>query len=336
MTTQMNAVAVVVIGRNEGERLRRCLACLSGIGIQMIYVDSGSSDGSVALARSAGFEVLELDASLPFTAARARNAGLEGLLRLNRHLEFIQFLDGDCEMIAGWLDAGVEALRGRDDIAVACGRLHEKHPEASVFARLCDIEWGLTVGEVEACGGNMMVRVAAFRKVGGFDPTVIAAEDTEFCSRLRLNGWRIVHISADMARHDSAILRVGQWWRRCMRAGYGFGQFSGTGGVRGFFRRRALSSCFWAFLMPALASVLTWLHPGLALGLLAGYIVLAYRVYRGVRRRGVTQADSVAYAAHCVLAKVPQFIGMMKYTYDRLKGRQGSIIEHKEAAQARV
>lgn len=68
-------VAAVAIGRNEGARLVACLESMVGRVDPIIYVDSGSTDNSVAEARARGAEVVELDMSIPFTAARARNAG---------------------------------------------------------------------------------------------------------------------------------------------------------------------------------------------------------------------------------------------------------------------
>src|SRR4051812_26981123 len=97
------SVGVVAIGRNEGERLRRCIDGLVGRGVSIVYVDSGSTDDSNAMARSREVEVVELDMSRPFTAARARNAGFERLSRINPGVRFVQFLDGDCEIADGWL-----------------------------------------------------------------------------------------------------------------------------------------------------------------------------------------------------------------------------------------
>ena len=51
--------------------LRRCLSELRGSGATIVYVDSASSDDSVAFARSIGVEVVGLDMSSPFTAGRA-------------------------------------------------------------------------------------------------------------------------------------------------------------------------------------------------------------------------------------------------------------------------
>lgn len=47
-------VDAIVIGRNEGQRLIDCLGSLLGQVRRVIYVDSGSSDGSVEAARARG------------------------------------------------------------------------------------------------------------------------------------------------------------------------------------------------------------------------------------------------------------------------------------------
>jgi glycosyltransferase involved in cell wall biosynthesis len=101
--TRLDDVAVVAIGRNEGERLQRCLRSVVGRVALVVYVDSGSTDGSVAFAQSLGCEVVALDLSTPFTAARARNAGAQRALALQPDLAFIQFVDGDCEVDPSWL-----------------------------------------------------------------------------------------------------------------------------------------------------------------------------------------------------------------------------------------
>ena len=72
MLFTVSEIGVIAIGRNEGERLRRCLDSVVGKGFSVVYVDSNSTDGSVDFARSVGAEVVELDMSLPFSAARAQ------------------------------------------------------------------------------------------------------------------------------------------------------------------------------------------------------------------------------------------------------------------------
>ena len=80
MSTQ-NRIGIVVIGRNEGGRLIRCLTSLKE-NKQLVYVDSGSTDSSVIEARRRGAEVVELNMEIPFTAARARNEGFELVRKL--------------------------------------------------------------------------------------------------------------------------------------------------------------------------------------------------------------------------------------------------------------
>ena len=208
-------ICVIVIGRNEGERLRRCFAALGDRAAATVYVDSGSVDDSVALAQSLGVEVVELDMSRPFTAARARNAGMERLIELFPDCQFVQFVDGDCELSAGWLESAENALRGDPNLAAVFGRLSERHPEASIYNRLCEVEWNLApVGAVEACGGNAMMRLAPVRAAGGFDADLPAGEEGELCLRLGRNGGTVRRLNADMATHDANITRWTQWWSR--------------------------------------------------------------------------------------------------------------------------
>src|ERR1700722_4284997 len=103
-------LGVVVIGRNEGERLRRCLSSIADSRAKIVYVDSGSTDESVALARAMNVEVVELDLSVPFTAARARNEGFTRLTDRDDSIEYVQFVDGDCELAADWLSNAAAAI----------------------------------------------------------------------------------------------------------------------------------------------------------------------------------------------------------------------------------
>ena len=56
-------------------------------------------DGSTQVALSHGADVIELNMNVPFTAARARNAGFRRLREVAPDLRYVQFVDGDCELI---------------------------------------------------------------------------------------------------------------------------------------------------------------------------------------------------------------------------------------------
>ena len=151
----------MIIGRNEGERLVRCIKSALPQSEAVVYVDSGSTDGSVERARELGAKVVELDRSVPFSASRARNTGFAALREM-RQLDCVQFVDGDCEILEGWIAAGSGVLNENENFAAVCGRLRERNPDASIYNQICDVEWSVKSGESEACGGVAMPCVARY------------------------------------------------------------------------------------------------------------------------------------------------------------------------------
>ena len=318
--TGAGEIGAVAIGRNEGARLVRCLAALIPATDRVVYVDSGSTDGSVAAARAAGAEVVELDVSLPFTAARARNAGLDRL-RAGGMPRFVQFIDGDCEIREGWIPAARAFLDAHMDVAVVCGRRRERHPEATIWNRLIDREWDTPVGEAKACGGDSLMRSEALEAVGGFDPTLIAGEEPELCVRLRAAGWRVFRLDAEMTLHDAGMTRPGQWWRRTARAGHAAAEGMAMHGApperHGVDKtRRAL---LWGAALPAAALLPAFFWPWSLL------LLLAYpaQIARLARREGGLRATFLT------LGKIPEAQGAIGYGLGRLTGRRGRIIEYK-------
>jgi GT2 family glycosyltransferase len=327
-------LGLVVIGRNEGERLGPCLASALAGGQPVVYVDSGSSDGSAALARSLGpAAVVGLDPARPFSAARARNEGFDRLLALRPELELVQFVDGDCELVPGWLERGRSALAADPSLVAVAGQVRERHPERSIYNRLCALEWQKPPGEIAACGGIFLVRAAAFRAVGGFRPEIIAAEDDELCLRLRGQGGRILQLDADMVWHDAAMTRFSQWWQRARRAGHAYAQgaqLHGQGPERHFVRdtRRILA---WGLALPALALGLAWPTGGWSLLLLLAYAPQIVRITRHGRARGWSPGDARLYAVFAVLSKFPGLVGLLGFHWRRVRKQGMTIIEHKKA-----
>lgn len=345
---QSTLVGVVTIGRNEGERLDRCLESILGGGRgarTVVHVDSGSTDGSPALALARGAHVVSLDLSSPFTAARARNAGFERLLELAPATELVQFVDGDCELDPAWIATAERALREHADVSVVCGRRRERFPHASVYNRLCDVEWDTPIGDARSCGGDALVRVADFRLVGGYDPAMIAGEEPDLCLRLKRHGRRILRLDAEMTRHDAAMSRWTQWWQRAVRSGHTAAELLAKYGAAPEHRRlrRALSALAWALALP-FAWALAWIASlgahslplvvavSIAPALL--YARLFARVRRDCLRRGRMPADARAYALSCILAKWPETWGMLVYASRRILGRRARWIEYKDSPRA--
>ncbi len=327
------AAGVVVIGRNEGERLQACLGDLLRQPRPVLYVDSGSSDGSAARARALGVAVLELDAALPFTAARARNEGTRTLMARHPALAYVQFLDGDCIIAPGWLDAAEAALHDDDDCAIVFGHLREKNPQGSVYNLLCALEWRSPSGPVANfghLGGIMMVRRSVFEQLGGFNPEVVAGEDSEFGVRVGLAGLGARKLDAPMALHDADMRHFSQWWRRAVRAGHAIGQraqLHGDGPLRDCARERR-STWFWGVALPLVVVLAAPATRGLSLLLLAGYLTLAWRIARFRLSIGDDRHEARVYAAFTVLGKYANGLGLLKYQFNRLRG-QMRIIEYK-------
>ncbi|MEM6610538.1 MAG: glycosyltransferase [Pseudomonadota bacterium] len=319
--TARGSIAAVAIGRNEGERLVRCLSSLQGQVDRIVYVDSGSTDGSVAEAKAIGALVVSLDTATRFTAARARNAGFEAL-RDDELPEFVKFIDGDCEVQNGWLPTALEFLRSNPDVAVVCGRRRERFPEASRYNQMIDEEWATPVGEASACGGDAVMRVTAFEEVGGFNPDLIAGEEPELCVRLRAAGWRIWRLDAEMTLHDAALMRFGQWWTRARRAGHAYAEGASLHGApperhNVAQTRRAL---VWGAAIPLFAVLGLLITPWALLLLLAWPAQVIRLILRG---------EDAQSALFLTLGKLPEALGVFDYHLRRLFHRPSQVIEYK-------
>ncbi|HKU39234.1 MAG TPA: glycosyltransferase [Polyangiales bacterium] len=332
MANGLARVGVVAIGRNEGERLRKCFDSIPAEIGAVVYVDSGSTDGSVELARSRGYEVVALDMSTPFTAARARNAGFRRLSELAGGLDYVQFVDGDCALAAGWLTQAQSALDDRPDVGAVWGRRRELHPDRSLYNRVCDVEWSQEApGDTEVFGGDVLVRCRAVRELGGYNPSIIAGEDPEFAHRLHKRGYRILRLDAEMTLHDAAITRFRQWWTRTKRSGYAYAQVSALhrGEPERFWEKDTRRALIWGMLVPALVPVLALPTLGMSSLLLGAYPVRAVRIARDAKRRGVPAAYANYWALHCVGASFPQAAGIASYHWQRLRGKVPRLIEYK-------
>lgn len=311
-------IAAVVIGRNEGQRLLSCLDSLKGVE-PLIYVDSGSTDNSVSEAEKRGATVVSLDMSKPFTAARARN---EGLAQLGDDVDYVQFVDGDCEVQPGWIEAARAHLDAHPKAAVVCGRRRERFPEASIYNWLTDQEWDTPLGEARECGGDALMRVSAIRAEGGYDPSLIAGEEPELCVRLRKAGWQIWRIDAEMTLHDANMTRFKQWWKRTRRCGHAFAEGSFMHGApperHGVTQtRRAL---VWGAGVPVLALIGLLFTPWALLVFLAWPLQVLRIALKG---------KDLREAFFLTLGKLPEAAGVIDFHMRRVSGRRSALIEYK-------
>ena len=322
-------IGVVVIGRNEGQRLIDCLDSLISQVDHIVYVDSGSKDDSIQNALERNVEVIKLDISIPFTAARARNAGFARLMEIAPEIEYVQFVDGDCEVVDSWLDAAAEFLDAEDEVAVVCGRRMERYPNESIYNLMCGMEWDTPVGEAKACGGDALMRVQAFKQVAGFRSGLIAGEEPELCVRLRKSGWKIERLEEDMTWHDAAMTTFKQWWNRTARAGHAYAEGSYLHGAapERHWVKETVRVWIWAFLIPLLILVSLFFHWQISLALVYLYMVQWVRL--ALKNLQESKPFAWKLAAYSVIGKFAEFCGQLQFYKNLLTSRQSKLIEYK-------
>lgn len=321
-------IAVVVIGRNEGQRLLTCLKSVCAQVGCIVYVDSGSTDGSAQAAERIGAYVVVLDLAKPFTAARARNEGFAAIKALRPEIPFIQFIDGDCELVDGWLETALNFMHSRSDVAAVCGQRRERFPEQSIYNWLTDRDWDRPAGEAQAFGGDVMIRASALGAVGGYRDDVIAAEDDELSVRLRAAGWRIWRLQSEMTLHDASMKHFSQWWLRALRCGYAYAlgaHLHGAPPERHFVwqSRRAWLWGAWLPLGCLVASLALW-----PWGLTA-WLIYPLQVLRQIFRNTGTLSQRLTLAFFQVVSRFPEVLGQIRFKRDLLLSQRARLIEYK-------
>jgi GT2 family glycosyltransferase len=317
-------IGVVVIGRDEGERLLSALRAVAPSGLPTVYADSGSKDGSPERARAEGVTVVSIGEP-PFTAARGRNEGARRLRESHPGLEYVQFVDGDTALDSGWLTRAARALDSDPSVAAVCGHLLERNAQTSVYRRLMQIDWAGPVGEIAACGGNAMYRLSAFERAGGFRSALEAGEELDLCGRLVAAGGRVLRIDAPMGVHDSGIETFAAWWRRSERVGRAFATLLDDPLSQHVARaaRAIRAAVIWGVLLPcAFVAGVAGAALFTPLAVLPGTIILLYLVqFLHIRSRaiarGMTAEDAALYSGSCAVSKFAYAQAWLRYRIGR-------------------
>jgi glycosyltransferase involved in cell wall biosynthesis len=329
-------LSIVIIGRNEGDRLTSCLQSVAVIRAEseLIYVDSASTDGSAQLAANFGAEAIVLHGGTQ-TAARARNTGWH-----RARAPLILFLDGDTILNPDFPAAALKVLESEPAIAAVWGHRRELHPERSVYNRVLDLDWIYAAGDTDYCGGDVLMRRSALAEADGYDPSLIAGEEPELCRRLRARGYRIVHIDFPMTGHDLNMTHFSQYWRRAVRAGHAYAEmaFRYRGTTDPMWsqesRRNLRTGVFWitwlliALLFAALRTL--WGVPWLAL-----LPVLSARSAWKARSKAQGQTMLLLlYGLHSQLQQIPILVGQLRWFQSRRSRERPKQIEYKQGASA--
>jgi len=325
------SLGCVVIGRNEGERLKRCLNSLIDSFDSVVYVDSASTDDSVEFAKTIGVDVVALDMSKPFTAARARNTGFNRLIELTPEVELVQFVDGDSSLEPGWVESAKSFLDTNHNVAAVAGHLKEVNADKSIYNWLCNIEWSSHEGEVASVGGNAMMRASYFQQQSGFNESLIAGEEPELCHRYRMKGYKIYHLNQPMGLHDAAITRFSQWWKRVSRGGFAFASVSWMyrNAEQKIWVRETLRPVFWGIILP-LVFIFGLLTQMTSLIVLPPILILLLWVKITAKSLNTMSAiQSAKYGFFMVMAKFAEAMGVLKWLKDKMLQKRSTLIEYK-------
>ena len=330
-------LSVVIIGRNEGERLVRCLDSVRAMHVpegevEILYVDSASTDGSPQRAESLGATVITVHPQRP-TAALGRNAGWRAA-----SAPCVLFLDGDTILQPDFVLTALHAFSD-PQIGVVWGHRREIHPEASVYNRVLDLDWVYPPGPSAFCGGDALMRRSVLEEVGGYDETLIAGEEPEMCQRLRSRGHEILHIDQPMTGHDLAMTRWAQYWKRATRAGHAYAEVAERSRDTALplwqheVRHHLVRGIFWLlFISAGVAGCIVFHSAWPLVGVLACLLALSAQTAHAVRWKSPDRVVRFLYGLHSHFQHIPILCGQLGYWRDRWAGRRRTLIEYKEVS----
>jgi N-acetylglucosaminyl-diphospho-decaprenol L-rhamnosyltransferase len=220
------AVSVIVVNYNGARWLPGCLDAIAAQAgapsFETLVVDNGSTDDSIALARTSypTAQLVETGTNLGFTGGN--NAGARVATG-----EWLAFLNNDTIVEPAWLAHLWDAALAHPDCALITSRIVFLHDPSTIdsagdgYLRAgaafkhghgAPADAFASSREVfGACGGAFMIRRAAFEALGGFDERFFAVyEDVDLSYRARLRGLRVWYAADAVVRHaGSASLGPG-------------------------------------------------------------------------------------------------------------------------------
>jgi glycosyltransferase involved in cell wall biosynthesis len=201
-------VSVIVPVYNGSQTLAACLQALHAQTHppdEVIVVDDGSTDGTVAVATALGVKVLSQAHAGP---AAARNLGAQ-----SARGAILLFTDADCAPAPDWIE---RMLAPFADPAVAGAKGEYRTRQRELVARFVQQEYQDRYDRMASQPNIDFIDTyaAAYRRdvflaTGGFDPgfRTASVEDQEFSFRLAQRGHRLVYVPGALVyhRHDRTL-----------------------------------------------------------------------------------------------------------------------------------
>lgn len=205
-------VSVVIPTLNEAGFIGNCIRSIRNAaganGVEIIVVDNGSRDDTAAIAQNEGATAIVVSGA---TIAKQRNLGAARAAG-----DLLAFVDADCTVSPGWLQAGIEQFR--DTSVVSAGASPNPPPDADswveqawCFVKRQPNEQPRIVPWIASC--NLWVRKSTFEQCGGFDESLETCEDSDLGYRLSDLG-RVVSDPAIAIVHHREPKTLRQLYRK--------------------------------------------------------------------------------------------------------------------------
>lgn len=262
-------ISVIVIGRNEGERLAACLdsahTALRSLLHELIYVDSRSTDDSLQIAAAHGARCFLLEET-DTTAGLGRYVGTQ-----EARGEYLLFLDGDMQLQPGFVERAMTAMasRGYDGV---CGIREDVYMQGGRIVSRCENYFGCTRERIAPeFGGAIFLRADALARCGGWSPDTIACEEAELHARLLSADCRVGELPVPMIVHTDAVRdsrgALGVIFsRRRLGEGQAFRCAMAHGQARAYLRREHGKFLCYALDWLCVLLLILLKEPGLAIG----------------------------------------------------------------------
>jgi len=318
-------VSFVAIGYNESATLGACLKSLknavlpASVASELIYVDGGSNDDSMAIAQTHGAGSV-LGGDRRRTAAENRNLGLAAARG-----RYIQFVDGDMVMEPDWPAAALVFLEHHPETAAVCGNLLES--QTGAFSKAFEIDWAPREGAVRHCGGAAMFRRDLLERLGGFPEDVAYGEEPYLCWRMRNElAATIYQLGRPMARHELGYRGIIDYWRRNVRMGATYAEIAARcrRGPERLWLKESLMNAVLAAVGVAGIAALIWGNWWLRGAVTASAVAIAARKFVQIIAAGNAPSVAAAYTIHTYGSKVPLVVGELRWLASRFGRRRSN------------
>ncbi|MEL6986214.1 MAG: glycosyltransferase, partial [Bacteroidota bacterium] len=177
---------------NNKERLQKCLEGLFKQSvaqsiIEIIVVDNGSTDDTIAYLESLSIRLLHEPSKSPY---KARNKGIQAA-----SYPIIALLDSNCIPVPEWIDAGIKSLE-KGDAAIVCGPITFTYSNPPTITEIADdmVFVSNKVSVVEGSSiptGQFFTTKEVFDKVGLFMNDIRSGGDIEWSERATGMGFTL-------------------------------------------------------------------------------------------------------------------------------------------------